>query len=266
MDGWLKLSRKINNHWIWNDPVKLKWWIDILLTVNYEDNKLSIGYKIFECKRGQSLMSLQNWAKRWGVSKSVVNNFFSMLEKDSMITIENETVTTRITVCNYDTYQQTENAFKTEEERNENATKTQQSTIKERKEYKEREEYKKEDSKNEFLPISAQSQNSIPDKKPKEKKIQFLEFVSLSNAEHEKLIKDFGGPDTNELISILNNYKGSSGKKYKSDYLAIRNWVVDRLKEKRIKEINYEKSRRGNQPTAKDITELAEVVHKHFGA
>lgn len=27
------------------------------------------------------------------------------------------------------------------------------------------------------------------------------------------------------MIDILNNYKGSKGKKYKSDYLTIRGWV-----------------------------------------
>lgn len=140
MEGWLKLSRKIISHWIWKDPIKLKWWLDILLTVNWEDNKVAIGYKVFECKRGQSLLSLQSWAKRWNVSKSVVNNFFNMLEGDGMITVENETVTTRITVCNYESYQQVQNANETERERIENASRTQQSTIEERKEYK---EYKK---------------------------------------------------------------------------------------------------------------------------
>lgn len=151
VEGWLKLSRKINTHWIWKDPVKLKWWIDILLTVNYENNKTSIGYKVFECKRGQSLLSLQSWAKKWGVSKSVVNNFFNMLENDGMIVIENETVTTRLTVCNYDTYQQSENTINTDEERIENASRTQQSTIKERKEIKESKEVNTHESKEQIF-------------------------------------------------------------------------------------------------------------------
>ena len=33
------------------------------------------------------------------------------------------------------------------------------------------------------------------------------------------------------MIEILNNYKGSKGKKYKSDYMAILNWVVERYNE-----------------------------------
>lgn len=131
MAGWIKISKEINTHWIWKDPIKFKWWIDILLTVNYADAKVNIGYKIFECKRGETLLSLLSWSKRWGVSKSVVNNFFSMLENDNMIETHNEIVTTRLKVCNYDSYQQNENAFKTETKRKQNATKTQQYTTKE---------------------------------------------------------------------------------------------------------------------------------------
>ena len=140
MAGWIKIDRNIRNHWIWSDPIKFQWWFDIIMTVNYEDKKVPIGYKLFLCKRGESLMSYNEWAKRWKVSKSVVYNFFTMLKNDEMISIKNETVTIRLTVCNYDSYQDNQNGNKTDEERIENASRTQQSTIEERKEYK---EYKK---------------------------------------------------------------------------------------------------------------------------
>ena len=105
MAGWIKIDRNIRNHWIWSDPIKFQWWFDIIMTVNYEDKKVPIGYKLFLCKRGESLMSYNEWAKRWKVSKSVVYNFFTMLKNDEMISIKNETVTIRLTVCNYDSYQ-----------------------------------------------------------------------------------------------------------------------------------------------------------------
>lgn len=138
--GWIKISRSITNHWIWKDPVKFKWWMDILLMANFEPKKVSVGYKMFECKRGECLLSLKSWGDRWGVSKTVVNNFFTMLENDNMIKTVNETVTTRLIVCNYDSYQRIENGNKTKTKRKQNATKTQQSTTKEREENKEREE------------------------------------------------------------------------------------------------------------------------------
>lgn len=37
-----------------------------------------------------------------------------------------------------------------------------------------------------------------------------------------------GPADTERLIEILDNYKGATGKTYKSDYRAILNWVVTR--------------------------------------
>lgn len=105
MAGWIKLQRAIKDHWIWKDPVKLKWWIDLLITVNHSPAKVNIGNQLFECGRGQSIQSLSNWAKQWGVSKDKARNFFVLLEKDGMISHEVIGKTTRITICNYDTYQ-----------------------------------------------------------------------------------------------------------------------------------------------------------------
>ena len=70
-------------------------------------------------------------------------------------------------------------------------------------------------------------------------KVQWAEFVSMTNAEHQKLLDTHGPADTERLIEILDNYKGATGKTYKSDYRAILNWVVTRLqdeKKKRAKE------------------------------
>lgn len=72
-------------------------------------------------------------------------------------------------------------------------------------------------------------------KKEQEEKKHFAEFVTMTNAEKEKLISTYGEEFTNQCISILDNYKGSSGKTYKSDYRAILSWVVDKIKEKEPK-------------------------------
>lgn len=105
MDGWIKLQRAIKEHWIWKDPVKLKWWIDILISVNHAPTKVNIGNQLFECGRGQSIQSLGNWANQWGVSKDKARNFLVLLEKDGMISHESVGKSTRITVCKYDIYQ-----------------------------------------------------------------------------------------------------------------------------------------------------------------
>lgn len=105
--GWISLHRQVQSHWIWKDPQKFQWWVDILLTVNNSDIKVNIGFEIFDCKKGESLMSIQSWAARWGVSKDTARNFLKLLEKDKMITCVSIGKSTRLTVCNYVSYQNT---------------------------------------------------------------------------------------------------------------------------------------------------------------
>jgi len=65
--------------------------------------------------------------------------------------------------------------------------------------------------------------------KPKEK-IKHLEFVYLHDDEYQKLLSEFG-QTLNEKIEKLNNYLGSTGKKYKSHYYTILNWARKESKE-----------------------------------
>jgi len=78
-------------------------------------------------------------------------------------------------------------------------------------------------------------------KKPKkekspspEKKTSFAEFVTLTQPEYDMLTAKLGNEQAvKDCIDILDNYKGSSGKKYKSDYRAILSWVIDKYKAKK---------------------------------
>ena len=63
----------------------------------------------------------------------------------------------------------------------------------------------------------------------KDKK-EYAEFVKMTEKEYNKLREAYGLEFTTQCITQLDNYKGSSGKKYKSDYRAILSWVVDRIK------------------------------------
>lgn len=86
--------------------------------------------------------------------------------------------------------------------------------------------------------------NKVKEKKEKEskgnknksekvKKIHFAEFVSMTNAEYEKLVGTYGKDFVDQCITILDNYKGASGKTYKSDYRAMLNWVIDKASQKK---------------------------------
>jgi len=82
------------------------------------------------------------------------------------------------------------------------------------------------------------AKEKVREKKVKEEKKYFAEFVSLSKQEHQKLVDTYGFQTVRTLITTLDNYKGSSGKKYKSDYRAILNWVVDKVGAKEIEPVS----------------------------
>ncbi|MEI6140112.1 MAG: hypothetical protein WCP85_12675 [Mariniphaga sp.] len=116
-NGWIKLHRQLKDHWLWKSEKRLKWWIDVLLTVNHSDTKVMVNGHLIECQKGQSIRSLSTWAKDWNVSKKAVRDYFKLLERDSIISLESVHFTTRITVCKYEDYQGQVNAKYTERKR-----------------------------------------------------------------------------------------------------------------------------------------------------
>lgn len=72
-------------------------------------------------------------------------------------------------------------------------------------------------------------------KKPAKKKLekkQYAEYVSLTEDEYGKLVYGYGQRAADKFVEELNLYKGASGKTYKSDYMAILNWVVEKVEKK----------------------------------
>ena len=103
--GWISLHRCIQDHWIWQDANRFKWWIDLLLRANNKDAKVLIDGSLMECKRGQFITSLGKLAEEWMVSRNTVRRFLDALESDTMIVRKSTHKLTQITICNYDSYQ-----------------------------------------------------------------------------------------------------------------------------------------------------------------
>lgn len=117
MAGWVKIHRSMNDHWIFSDAEYLRAWIVILMEVNHTESKVLVSGKLMRCMRGESLKSLDTWGRLFGSwSKNRVYRFLNLLKKDKMITMKSETVTTRLTVCNYEEYQGVGNGSSTEAE------------------------------------------------------------------------------------------------------------------------------------------------------
>lgn len=123
------------------------------------------------------------------------------------------------------------------------------------------------------------NQNTVTTSRAKKVElIRYAEFVSMTADEHQKLVDEFGETDTASLIQILDNYKGSSGKKYKSDYRAIRSWCVERLEEQKRRNSTphfaYQSgprvNERGETPTVASMRAAAEsfgrIAQRHAAA
>lgn len=165
------------SHWISKNPDYFFAWSMILMSVNFEDKKVLIHGELIECKRGQSLNSLQTWVKIFGKGWTIqrVRTFLNLLKNDSMINIEGLRKTTRLTVCNYELYQgeqQTNNTQKTDKQQTDN---TQITSTKEYKEIiEELNKVKKEfeDFKNKSKEEKKVAISKIPDSEFKTEKIK----------------------------------------------------------------------------------------------
>jgi len=234
MAGWIRIHRQINEHWLWKDPRKLKWWLDILLEVNYKENKVNIGYNLIECKRGQSIKSLKSWADRWGISKDSARHFLHLLEKDNMIMLENLKFTTRLTVCNYDKYNEPTHEEQTESKRRTNGKQTEADpNKKEKKEKNGKNRKKSQGEKDEiYIEIIENYKNNCPN----------MPEIKLLTDQRKKTInarlKEHGIEMINQILEIAGRsdfLNGKNDKRWKANF----DWLMKPLNFVKIMEGNY---------------------------
>ena len=56
-------------------------------------------------------------------------------------------------------------------------------------------------------------------------KKKFLDFVLLTEDEHKKLFAEYGSRIVTDMMEKLNNYLGKTGKRYKSHYFTLKDWL-----------------------------------------
>ena len=108
MEGWISIHRQLQEHWIWKskEPFdKRSAWIDLLLMVNHQKEKVEFDNGIIEVERGQRITSLEKLASRWKWSRHKVSNFLNGLEQDKMLVQVRDNKKTLISIENYDKYQ-----------------------------------------------------------------------------------------------------------------------------------------------------------------
>ncbi len=206
-DGYVKIYRSMLK-WEWYDDINTKvLFLHLLLTVNHHDKQWH-GVLV---KRGSRISSYGKLASETGLSVKSVRTAIKHLKSTGEVAHQATPNYGLFTVVNYEKYQQ-----RAGETADEGQSKGSQRAVK-----------------------GQQSKNDKNDKNDKNKKeihkekskIKFAEFVTMTQEEYDKLVDRIGERGTKRCIEILDNYKGSIGKKYASDYRAILNWVIARYEE-----------------------------------
>jgi CTP-dependent riboflavin kinase len=209
--GYIKLYRKFLEHPFWTEKrvySKAEAWIYLLYKARFAESKLMIDNKIMIVHRGEFVTSELKLSDRWNWSRGKVRRYLDELETEQMITRKRTTNSTTITLINYEVYQGDD----TTDDTTNGQPIVQRTNIRRTTDGTQNKNIKK-----------------VKEDQEGKKRSIYGEFVSLTDDEHQKLISQYGEQMAALMIQTLDNYKGASGKRYKSDYRAILNWVVDRV-------------------------------------
>jgi len=110
VDGWIKTYRKLSDNPIWTlEPfTKGQAWVDLFLIANHKDGQISVRGNIIQVKRGQVGWSEVKLAERWKWSRNKVRRYLKHLETEQQIEQLKNSVSSIITIVNYELYQGTE--------------------------------------------------------------------------------------------------------------------------------------------------------------
>jgi len=192
-NGWIKLHRDIQHHWIFQRDDYFKAWILLLCKANHKDYTTLMNNELVEVRRGQVATSLKKLGLtlRWSPSK--VKRFLKNLEKDKMIYLADEKRWTHLSINNYETYQQGKNDIETQ-------TNFKQTKV---------------------------EHNQINIKKEKNEKKSLTKDTQLKGIKEklDKLQEDFPYVDVKSEYLRMEDWLLSSGKRYKNYLAFFRNWL-----------------------------------------
>lgn len=202
--GYILIWRRLLEASFYKDSFALHLALHLLLRTNHEPNKILYNNTEIEIKRGQTYAGRFSLSKETGIKPSTVRNKLALLKKIDFLDIKSNNKFSIITILNYNSYQNYKCKIGHQAKQQMDSQRTtngqQMDTIKECNTLKN----EKNDN------INA--------------KTLFQDFVLLTKTEHNNLVERFGKEGTEIRIIRLNNYLGSTGKKYRSHYHTILNW------------------------------------------
>lgn len=198
--SWIKLDRRILK-WGWYSDINVKvTFLHLLLIASYEGGEF-LGEEI---KRGQAVIGINETSKEIGITPRQFRTALSKLEKNGEITKKATSKFTIITVENYSKYQD----VLTESDKRMTNERQTDDNIQESK------ESKKVKNNIYIRPHAGEFEN-----------------VKLTSEELDKLKADYDYC-YEEYIEKLSSYLAQTGKRYKSHYATLLNWIRRDGKEK----------------------------------
>ncbi len=107
MNGWFKLHRRLLMEplWLAGPFTRGQAWADLIGLTNHTDGFILVRGNRVEVKRGQCGWSEVKLAARWGWSRNRLRRFLFELKKDGRIEQQKNTITSLISIVNYEIYQ-----------------------------------------------------------------------------------------------------------------------------------------------------------------
>jgi hypothetical protein len=208
VSGWIKLHRKmLDNPIVCKDSDHLAVWTYLLLNATHKEHPAVFGKEKITLMPGQLITGRIAISQKLRVSESKVQRILSAFESEHQIEQQTGNKNRLISIISWSDYQDSEQQDEPQMNNKRTTDEQQMNT-----------------NKNE----RSKEQKNVTNKDPK---TYYAEFVSLSEKEFTTLVKDLGEDFTQKCIVTLDNYKGAKGTKYKSDYRAILNWVIERVRE-----------------------------------
>lgn len=107
MDGYIKIQRRLFDHWIWetDKPVSEgRAWIEMLRRAVFSAKVQYVKGRQIALERGQLIASHRKLAEWCNWDKNRADRFLRKLRRSGMIEATSEAGVTIVTICNYDKY------------------------------------------------------------------------------------------------------------------------------------------------------------------
>ena len=251
MSGWVKVHRALasSDMWLKETFTRGQAWIDLIMLANFRDGWIIANGEKILIKRGQCGWSTVRLAKRWGWARKKARVFLkSLQQKGQQIQLESSNRTTIITIINYEKFQAKDGSFKSCD----NLLVAPSSSKQKQKKGQPsgHQNIKKGPPKGPLYKKKKEEEERNSNTSITTKKLNYSEFVRLTESEYKKLIERNVKASALACIEELDNYIPNSDRKtpYKDHYRAINSWVLKKVK----KEVKEETEQNSNDLSARD--------------